>query len=150
MADVYRGRPASAVWEAGMGGNEPHHQVLFKHYCRILTRLFALLRALLNVLYCCVTDQQLFPGFQAPSCLWEIYTLAPGPYRAWYVIQCLNDLVYCCFAQHIQVGDICCIIFLCVQDIPFFFTLQNSSHVVSYIILKVVHREVRACAACWM
>ncbi|XP_049421247.1 transmembrane protein 241 isoform X1 [Epinephelus fuscoguttatus] len=26
-------------------------------------------------------------------------------------------------------------------DIPFFFTLQNSSHVVSYIILKVVHRE---------
>ncbi|XP_034562357.1 transmembrane protein 241 [Notolabrus celidotus] len=26
-------------------------------------------------------------------------------------------------------------------DIPFFFTLQNSSHVVSFIILKVVHRE---------
>ncbi|XP_059183475.1 transmembrane protein 241 [Centropristis striata] len=26
-------------------------------------------------------------------------------------------------------------------DIPFFFTLQNSSHVVSYIILKAVHRE---------
>ncbi|GAA6231789.1 transmembrane protein 241 isoform X1 [Lates japonicus] len=26
-------------------------------------------------------------------------------------------------------------------DIPFFFTLQNSSHVVSYIILKLVHRE---------
>ncbi|XP_041817913.1 transmembrane protein 241 isoform X3 [Chelmon rostratus] len=26
-------------------------------------------------------------------------------------------------------------------DIPFFFTLQNSSHVVSYIILKVVQRE---------
>ncbi|KAK5898308.1 hypothetical protein CgunFtcFv8_015738 [Champsocephalus gunnari] len=26
-------------------------------------------------------------------------------------------------------------------DIPFFFTLQNSSHVFSYIILKVVHRE---------
>ncbi|KAM9839253.1 UDP-N-acetylglucosamine transporter TMEM241 homolog [Aulostomus maculatus] len=26
-------------------------------------------------------------------------------------------------------------------DIPFFFTLQNSSHVVSYIILKIVHRE---------
>ncbi|XP_029313281.1 transmembrane protein 241 [Cottoperca gobio] len=26
-------------------------------------------------------------------------------------------------------------------DIPFFFTLQNSSHVVTYIILKVVHRE---------
>lgn len=26
-------------------------------------------------------------------------------------------------------------------DIPFFFTLQNSSHVVSYIISKVVHRE---------
>lgn len=28
-------------------------------------------------------------------------------------------------------------------DIPFFFTLQNSSHVVSYVILKVVHREQR-------
>ncbi|XP_034067976.1 transmembrane protein 241 isoform X2 [Gymnodraco acuticeps] len=28
-------------------------------------------------------------------------------------------------------------------DIPFFFTLQNSSHVVSYIILKVVHRETQ-------
>ncbi|TNN72234.1 Transmembrane protein 241 [Liparis tanakae] len=27
------------------------------------------------------------------------------------------------------------------MDIPFFFTLQNSSHVVSYIILKVVNRE---------
>ncbi|XP_071757052.1 UDP-N-acetylglucosamine transporter TMEM241 homolog [Centroberyx gerrardi] len=27
------------------------------------------------------------------------------------------------------------------MDIPFFFTLQNSSHVVSYVILKVVHRE---------
>ncbi|KAG7216756.1 hypothetical protein INR49_021153 [Caranx melampygus] len=27
-------------------------------------------------------------------------------------------------------------------DIPYFFTLQNSSHVVSYIILKVVYREV--------
>ncbi|XP_019130367.1 transmembrane protein 241 [Larimichthys crocea] len=26
-------------------------------------------------------------------------------------------------------------------DIPFFFTLQNTSHVVSYIILKAVHRE---------
>lgn len=26
-------------------------------------------------------------------------------------------------------------------DIPFFFTLQNSSHVVSYIILRVFHRE---------
>ncbi|XP_044196109.1 transmembrane protein 241 isoform X2 [Thunnus albacares] len=26
-------------------------------------------------------------------------------------------------------------------DIPLFFTLQNSSHVVSYVILKVVHRE---------
>uniref|UniRef100_UPI0037E95573 UDP-N-acetylglucosamine transporter TMEM241 homolog n=1 Tax=Semicossyphus pulcher TaxID=241346 RepID=UPI0037E95573 len=26
-------------------------------------------------------------------------------------------------------------------DIPFFFTLQNSSHVVSFIIMKVVHRE---------
>nr|XP_020480672.1 transmembrane protein 241 isoform X2 [Monopterus albus] len=26
-------------------------------------------------------------------------------------------------------------------DIPFFYTLQNSSHVVSYIILKVVHKE---------
>lgn len=26
-------------------------------------------------------------------------------------------------------------------DIPFFFTLQNSSHVVSYIIPKIVHRE---------
>ncbi|XP_022609829.1 transmembrane protein 241 [Seriola dumerili] len=26
-------------------------------------------------------------------------------------------------------------------DIPYFFTLQNSSHVVSYLILKVVHRE---------
>lgn len=26
-------------------------------------------------------------------------------------------------------------------DIPFFFTLQNSSHVVSYIIFKAVHRE---------
>nr|XP_046226692.1 transmembrane protein 241 isoform X2 [Scatophagus argus] len=26
-------------------------------------------------------------------------------------------------------------------DIPFFFTLQNSSHAVSYIILKVVHKE---------
>ncbi|CAJ1081895.1 transmembrane protein 241 [Xyrichtys novacula] len=26
-------------------------------------------------------------------------------------------------------------------DIPFFFTLQNSSHVVSFIILKAVHRE---------
>ncbi|KAF0028265.1 hypothetical protein F2P81_019352 [Scophthalmus maximus] len=27
-------------------------------------------------------------------------------------------------------------------EIPFFFTLQNSSHVVSYSILKVVHREL--------
>uniref|UniRef100_A0A3P9P1M8 Transmembrane protein 241 n=1 Tax=Poecilia reticulata TaxID=8081 RepID=A0A3P9P1M8_POERE len=27
-------------------------------------------------------------------------------------------------------------------DIPFFFTLQNSSHVVSYIIARTVHREV--------
>lgn len=26
-------------------------------------------------------------------------------------------------------------------EIPFYFTLQNSSHVVSYIILKVIHRE---------
>ncbi|KAM3593817.1 uncharacterized protein V6R79_022423 [Siganus canaliculatus] len=26
-------------------------------------------------------------------------------------------------------------------DIPYFFTLQNSSHAVSYVILKVVHRE---------
>uniref|UniRef100_A0A3B5QH24 Transmembrane protein 241 n=1 Tax=Xiphophorus maculatus TaxID=8083 RepID=A0A3B5QH24_XIPMA len=26
-------------------------------------------------------------------------------------------------------------------DIPFFFTLQNSSHVVSYIIARAVHRE---------
>uniref|UniRef100_A0A3B4TTM5 Transmembrane protein 241 n=1 Tax=Seriola dumerili TaxID=41447 RepID=A0A3B4TTM5_SERDU len=30
-------------------------------------------------------------------------------------------------------------------DIPYFFTLQNSSHVVSYLILKVVHREVSPC-----
>ena len=28
MADVYRGRPASSLWKAGMGGNEPNHQVL--------------------------------------------------------------------------------------------------------------------------
>lgn len=35
-------------------------------------------------------------------------------------------------------------VFLFVQDIPFFFTLQNSSHVVSYVVLKVVQREVRA------
>ncbi len=40
--------------------------------------------------------------------------------------------------------------FLSVQDIPFFFTLQNSSHVVSYVILKVINREVRAHTACWM
>lgn len=39
-------------------------------------------------------------------------------------------------------------VFLSVQDIPFFFTLQNSSHVVSYIILKVVQREVSACTTC--
>ncbi|KAM8823426.1 UDP-N-acetylglucosamine transporter TMEM241 homolog [Spinachia spinachia] len=31
---------------------------------------------------------------------------------------------------------------LSLVDIPFFFTLQNSSHVVSYVLLKVVKREV--------
>uniref|UniRef100_A0A3B4BB26 Transmembrane protein 241 n=1 Tax=Periophthalmus magnuspinnatus TaxID=409849 RepID=A0A3B4BB26_9GOBI len=29
------------------------------------------------------------------------------------------------------------------MDIPLFFTFQNSSHVVSYIIARVVHRQVR-------
>lgn len=31
---------------------------------------------------------------------------------------------------------------LAVQEIPFFFTLQNSSHVVSYVILKAAYGEV--------
>lgn len=34
------------------------------------------------------------------------------------------------------------VFFLFLQDIPVFFTLQNSSHVVSYVLLKVVKREV--------
>ncbi|MEQ2224704.1 hypothetical protein ILYODFUR_010210 [Ilyodon furcidens] len=34
------------------------------------------------------------------------------------------------------------------QDIPFFFTLQNSSHVVSCMIICAFHREVSAFTAC--
>uniref|UniRef100_A0A3Q0SXM3 Transmembrane protein 241 n=1 Tax=Amphilophus citrinellus TaxID=61819 RepID=A0A3Q0SXM3_AMPCI len=30
-------------------------------------------------------------------------------------------------------------------DIPFFFTLQNCSHVVSYMIFRVIHRQVSNC-----
>lgn len=34
------------------------------------------------------------------------------------------------------------------QDIPFFFTLQNCSHPFSYVIFKVMRREVSALTAC--
>lgn len=57
---------------------------------------------------------------------------------------CFFNIANCCLAQ--QTGDWLdlLVFFLFVQDIPFFFTLQNTSHVVSYIILKAVHREVSA------
>lgn len=35
-----------------------------------------------------------------------------------------------------------------MQDIPFFFTLQNCSHPFSYMIFKVIRREVSALTAC--
>lgn len=55
----------------------------------------------------------------------------------------LSHLV--CTNRSVQVFDwqlLRLFVFLFVQDIPFFFTLQNSSHVVTYVISTFLHREV--------
>ena len=41
MADIYRRCPASTLWEAGMGGDEPHHQVIIIHFFRVYSQLFS-------------------------------------------------------------------------------------------------------------
>lgn len=142
MADIDRRGPASALREAGMGGNESHQQVhplCIGFNCRMGDICF--------MCFCFVT-LQLCSYFLASR-------LAPicGKHICWFqgliaTSKCHDDL----FQLQKQSGWflLTALMSLSVQDIPFFFTLQNSSHVVSFTIAKVVHREVSAFTACCM
>lgn len=135
VADLHRGCPAPPVRKVGMGGNQPYSQVRvpFNGLSRCTFRRMSRVSG--------HTVLQISSSFLAPWLLpvcgqhlcWFQGPITHG--ASWRLIH-----LYMLFLMpKSQVSPP-----LAVQEIPFFFTLQNSSHVVSYVILKAAYGEVSA------